>query len=331
MAVFFDTLSPSLKAYYLHDYPFFKTLVPYLGASYFFTGPTRVGKTFLMIQYAKHFIDTCLDKIDPTSQTGYIRFIRVVDALDIYLKRNNRDDAGEARRKWEWLQEIDVLLIDDLGVETDWQNISQGLFDLIDFRLTNALPTVISSNLNLQELSEKHYDRISGRIYDMLDKDGKRVISLKPGNIVINYDQLSTDIQKVKDPNFTIYHEPEPEQNTNHNTYHMNGLSVEVDQVKDQERFNRNAMSLVEGVIFNELGEIKPNTGLVFKMYSHKSKNKVNMFRVGFDLWLEKRPELVDLIQTPEQTEAILDKPVFVPEPTTIDSFIDTIKITTDK
>lgn len=63
---------------------------------------------------------------------------------------------------------IHLLVLDDLGVEktTDWS--FQMLYILINRRYEDMSKTIITSNLNLKELSEKlGDDRITGRIQQM--------------------------------------------------------------------------------------------------------------------------------------------------------------------
>ena len=69
---------------------------------------------------------------------------------------------------------VEVLFIDDIGTEktTDWAQ--QTLYTIIDRRYRENLQTVITSNLSLNELSDKTGDRITSRIAEMC-----KVIELK--------------------------------------------------------------------------------------------------------------------------------------------------------
>ncbi len=60
--------------------------------------------------------------------------------------------------------DCDLLIIDDLGAEkrSDWSDSE--LFDLIDSRYTNELPTIFTSNKAVRELPED--DRLTDRIYE---------------------------------------------------------------------------------------------------------------------------------------------------------------------
>jgi DNA replication protein DnaC len=71
---------------------------------------------------------------------------------------------------------IDILVLDDIGIEktSDWT--FQMLFQLINFRYLNKKKTIFTSNLSLEQLSEKlGDDRIPSRILQMceiLEKTG---------------------------------------------------------------------------------------------------------------------------------------------------------------
>jgi len=73
-----------------------------------------------------------------------------------------------------------ILVIDDLGVtkETEWE--IQTFYQIIDRKYEDMIPTIITSNLGLDEISKKMGDRIASRIagmcqvFEMTGKD-KRV------------------------------------------------------------------------------------------------------------------------------------------------------------
>lgn len=64
-------------------------------------------------------------------------------------------------------QNADLLIIDDLGVEqkTEWA-ISK-IYNIIDSRYRNGLPTIITTNLTLDSLEEKYGKRTYDRLLEM--------------------------------------------------------------------------------------------------------------------------------------------------------------------
>ncbi len=67
----------------------------------------------------------------------------------------------------DYYSSVRVLFLDDIGTEktTDWAQ--QTLYTVIDHRYREVLQTVITSNLSLNELSDKTGDRITSRIAEM--------------------------------------------------------------------------------------------------------------------------------------------------------------------
>ena len=58
----------------------------------------------------------------------------------------------------------DLLIIDDLGTELTNQFVSAQLFACINERHLNRKPTVISTNLSLEDLQKRYSDRVFSRI-----------------------------------------------------------------------------------------------------------------------------------------------------------------------
>ena len=62
---------------------------------------------------------------------------------------------------------VDLLLIDDLGTEPLWENITlEQIFALLEHRIQNGLHTVISTNYNLENLQSRYTRRIYSRLLD---------------------------------------------------------------------------------------------------------------------------------------------------------------------
>ena len=60
---------------------------------------------------------------------------------------------------------VDVLFIDDLGTEPILKNVTREyLYNLINIRQTNKLPTFVSSNLSLNDILARYDERIFSRL-----------------------------------------------------------------------------------------------------------------------------------------------------------------------
>ena len=133
--------------------------------SIFITGACGTGKTHL----AKTLLVSATSLYPRTSpEMGkWIRFHFLPSSEFFFELKGAFNNAGEEEKlmlEWsisEW------LVIDDIGSEkvSDWSR--QMLYLLIDRRYRNMMPTIITSNLTLKQLSEQIDDRIASRIYEM--------------------------------------------------------------------------------------------------------------------------------------------------------------------
>jgi DNA replication protein DnaC len=64
------------------------------------------------------------------------------------------------------LGEQDLLFIDDFGRETKSERVSRQYFELINLRYTKQLPTIISTNLTLEELGRTMNEAIASRFQE---------------------------------------------------------------------------------------------------------------------------------------------------------------------
>ena len=63
------------------------------------------------------------------------------------------------------VQECDLLILDDLGTEFLSQFVTSMLYNIINTRLLEGRPTIISTNLTFQEISKRYTDRLASRLF----------------------------------------------------------------------------------------------------------------------------------------------------------------------
>lgn len=88
---------------------------------------------------------------------------------DLRRSFDDKDLALKMQQKMDYMMEIPLLVLDDIGAEngTDW--VKEQLYIIINERYNNMLTTIYTSNLSIRELAdEKHIgersaDRIKGR------------------------------------------------------------------------------------------------------------------------------------------------------------------------
>ena len=118
------------------------------------TGTCGTGKTHLAVA----ILHAILDKGYPGL------FVTVPDLLAEIRKSYNTDHDSEKIQK---VKSAKFLVLDDLGAEktTDW--VQEQLYMIINYRYEYELPTVITSNLDIGQLSQKIGERTTSRLLEM--------------------------------------------------------------------------------------------------------------------------------------------------------------------
>ena len=113
-------------------------------------GGTGTGKTFLLECMASHLID---------------RGFNVMFATAFTLNEECRKYHFSLPSKVNEYMDCDVLIIDDLGCEPLLKNITvEYLFNIINLRQKRFKPTLISTNLSMEDILNRYDDRIYSRL-----------------------------------------------------------------------------------------------------------------------------------------------------------------------
>lgn len=119
-------------------------------------GKTGTGKTFL----ASCFASECLRRGRTVVFVTAFSFVR--RALDYHTAF-----AGDKADGFTPLIDADVLVIDDLGTESTYKNVTlEYLYHVVNERQIHGKTTVITSNLSGNEIAAKYGERISSRLFD---------------------------------------------------------------------------------------------------------------------------------------------------------------------
>ncbi len=116
-------------------------------------GDTGVGKTFLSHCIAGELLGTGHSVIYFSAQQFF-------DRLAASTFRNHDEPAPDCRN----LFDCDLLILDDLGTEMTNSFTASQLFVCLNERILHRKSTVISSNLNLQDIASIYSERIFSRI-----------------------------------------------------------------------------------------------------------------------------------------------------------------------
>lgn len=125
------------------------------------SGNTGNGKTFLCNCIAKELIDAGLYVVYLTAPS----FFEIIEKASFSQQRNKREFSPDANSfSYSSLFDSDLLIIDDLGTETANTFTVSKLFDIINRRLLDERPMLISTNLNLSALRSVYSERVTSRI-----------------------------------------------------------------------------------------------------------------------------------------------------------------------
>lgn len=118
-------------------------------------GGTGVGKTFLSHCIAKEMLDRGKSVI-------YLTAFKFFDALSAErFNQSSNDGIGRSQ-----IEQCDLLIIDDLGSEMANRFTRTELFAVINERMLNKKPVIISTNLSIHAIIEQYTERVYSRIMD---------------------------------------------------------------------------------------------------------------------------------------------------------------------
>ena len=121
-----------------------------------FEGDVGSGKTFLAASIANELLTKGID----------VEFVVVPELLD-RLRQNIRNDSEQDEHLIERVKNVPVLIFDDLGAHNYSPWVQNILFTVINYRLNNQLPLIITTNLNVTELYDTVGERIASRLMEI--------------------------------------------------------------------------------------------------------------------------------------------------------------------
>lgn len=121
------------------------------GKGLLITGLTGLGKTHLSLSIANELI-----------QRGYS--VMYNSAPDI-LSELERESFGRSTNDiMPLITSCDLLILDDLGAEYKSDRVLTFLYEILNTRLNRLLPTIVNTNLNVEEIASRYPDRIGSRL-----------------------------------------------------------------------------------------------------------------------------------------------------------------------
>lgn len=118
-----------------------------------FSGGTGLGKTFLSACIARTVADR-----------GYSVCYETASHLFAKLERAKFNGDEEARKDADKYTACDLLIVDDLGTEMGGQFTTSALYTLINDRILGGRATIVSTNLNSEDLEKRYSAAIASRL-----------------------------------------------------------------------------------------------------------------------------------------------------------------------
>lgn len=118
-----------------------------------FSGDTGLGKTFLSACIARAVADR-----------GYSVVYESAGHLFSNLERAKFSGDEQAREEIRKYSICDLLIVDDLGTEMPGQFVTSALYSLVNDRLLDGRPMIISTNLNTEDLAKRYSPQIASRL-----------------------------------------------------------------------------------------------------------------------------------------------------------------------
>ena len=94
-----------------------------------------------------------------------VKYTTTLDLLDEIKKTFDRDSKATESELINSIKRIDVLILDDVGVENPTPWVKSIFYSILDGRMDNNKITIFTSNLSMDEL--QHDDRLKSRIEKM--------------------------------------------------------------------------------------------------------------------------------------------------------------------
>lgn len=118
------------------------------------TGQSGVGKTTLAYAIANELLSKNLS----------VCFVTAFEFNNLML-RYHTSDVAKRSQYMDFLLDCDMLIIDDLGTEPVLKSVTKEyLYNVVDTRIVNGKKTMITSNLNLEELMARYGERTVSRM-----------------------------------------------------------------------------------------------------------------------------------------------------------------------
>lgn len=125
-----------------------------------FTGNVGSGKTYLACSIANALL----------RRGVLVLFVEVSDLLDrirsTYDHSRSPDDVSEYKLL-ETARQVPLLILDDLGAHNYTEWTKNKIYTIINYRLNQRLPVIVTTNIKLEDIMEYLGERTTSRLLEM--------------------------------------------------------------------------------------------------------------------------------------------------------------------
>lgn len=125
------------------------------------SGGVGTGKTLLAAALINAIVDT-----------KYVRIIKCIDLVRELKETWHRDSQFSESDIIRKYSNLNLLIIDEVGVQFGSDTEKLFIFDIIDGRYQNMLPTVLISNRSIEDIKKE----VGDRVIDRLREDGGTLV-----------------------------------------------------------------------------------------------------------------------------------------------------------
>lgn len=144
-----------------------------------FSGEPGLGKTFLSAAIAR-------EVAAKGYSVAYDTAAALLSAFEQEKFSRSEEEQADAASRVRQLMSCDLLILDDLGMELSSSFTQSALYTLLDGRIRSGKCTVISTNLDKEELRKRYGAAIASRLegeYQFLHFVGQDIRAMKKGTI----------------------------------------------------------------------------------------------------------------------------------------------------
>ncbi|WP_102271339.1 AAA family ATPase [Cytobacillus massiliigabonensis] len=132
------------------------------------TGKTTTASALLNEWLIAHYVGSIKRGLQPLQQPAYFVDVNAFQT-DYNLATMTNDDAGMVAIKAtiKRAQQAPFAVLDDIGVRSASEAFRAYIHAIINYRTTNGLPTIYTSNLPIEDMAQVFDERLYDRMRDM--------------------------------------------------------------------------------------------------------------------------------------------------------------------